>query len=77
MSSKYDGKDDGKQLSDDGKEDTIYAQGEGKGSKDIDLPRIEITRLAVDCSRRPISDPIDLRITFDLDRFYNKIMTIV
>lgn len=67
MTSKYDEKDD--KYSDDGKDGGEYFGTDVKGCKDdVDLPKIEITAIHIDGSPRPVSDPIDLRIVFELDR---------
>ena len=66
---KYDGKYDGKldTYPDDGKD---YDSNEYKASsKDEEFPRIEITSIKIDSRKCLVSDPLDLVIDFELDRY--------
>lgn len=74
--SKYDGKDE--KFSDDGKDYADYADyADSKSSKDSDFPRIEITSIDIDSSKKLITDPLEFRITFELDRFYTFNVTVI
>jgi hypothetical protein len=67
--SKYDGKEE--KYSDDGKDGGDFCYSDEKDCKDSSdsiVPKIEIISIDVNDSPQPVSDPIDLRITFELDR---------
>ena len=67
MSSKWDEKD-GK-YDDDEKDYDNYDTKSAKDEKDsLPPPNIEITSIRIDGSRRPVTDALDLSITFEVDR---------
>ncbi len=69
MSSKYDGKDGKESYSDDEKAYEDYdSKSSFKDDKDTP-PSLEITAIKIDGSCRPVSDPLDLSITFEVDRY--------
>jgi hypothetical protein len=74
MASKYDEKCEG--YSDDGKDECFSSDAKGCKDSTFEVPKIEITAIEIDGSPRPVSDPIDLRIVFELDRFRMKLCDI-
>ena len=66
MSHKYDEKDE--KYSDDGKDYYNYGNdNDKKGSSDF--AKIEITSINITSDKQLISDPINLKINFELDRY--------
>ena len=68
MSSKWDEKDS--KYDDDEKDYVNYDTKSAKDEKDsLPPPQIEITSINIDGSCRPVTDELDLSITFEVDRF--------
>ena len=71
MSSKWDEKDS--KYDDDEKDYTNYDTKSAKDEKDsLPPPQIEISSIKVDGSCRPVTDALELSITFEVDRFVDR-----